>query len=298
MQWFLEAAMLRILWWMSGMLSIEHSSALGRRVFQCVGPRTNKHRHVLANLKMAFPEKSQVDIEQLGAEVWGNIGAVLTEFAHLKELTKSDNNNTRLEIIRKADRGEGGENKPCIYVGAHLANWELAAVAGQLDSGRLEAVYNPQANTWLERMVQKKRKPLGCNYVSNANVMRTLYKLLQRGRSVGMLVDLRADGGKASVFFGKQATTTTAPAWLSLKTRCDIVPVQVERTREANYRITYHPSLRAEAIDGESQEQTIARITQEINRLVESWIRAHPEDWMCTIRRWPKQLMRDSGAYS
>ncbi len=297
--WWLEGLVLRSLWWLVTPMSIDLASAAGRRIFALLGPHSAKHRHVLANLSTAFPDRSRAEIERLAVGVWGNVGAVSAEFAQLEKLTDARRNRDRIEIVTAPpDAGLPAADTPCVFVTAHCANWELAAYAAQQLTGALDVVYTPQDNPYLERMIQNKRRALGCGFIGKVNAVRSMFKSLNSGRSVGLLVDTRVDAAPLQPFFGVDATVTTTPAWLALKTGCVIVPVQVERIRDARFRITFHPALRVIRREGETAEQAVARVTGDITATVEAWIRAHPADWMCTKRRWPKDLMRARGAYS
>ena len=296
--WWLEALVLRSLWWLVTPLSLDHASAAGRRMFGLLGPRSAKHRHVLANLATAFPDRSAAEIERLAIGVWGNVGAVAAEFAQLEKLTDAQRNRDRIEIAT-ADPGPGAPavDAPCVFVTAHCGNWELAAYAAQQLTGALDVVYTPQDNPYLDRMIQDKRRALGCGFIGKVNAVRSMFKSLRHGRSVGLLVDTRVDEAPLQPFFGVDANVTTTPAWLALKTGCPIVPIHVERCRAARFRITLHPALRVIREEGESAEQAVERVTRDITAMVEAWIRAQPADWMCTKRRWPKDLMRAHGAY-
>ena len=292
-----DALVLRLLWWLLTPLPMDWASAAGRRVFGLLGPRSRKNRHVLANLMTAFPEKRPDEIERLAAEVWGNFGAVAIEFALLPKLTDPARNRGRIEIVPdfRAPAFPAG-NGPCIFVTAHCANWELAAYAAQQYTGALDVIYSPQGNPHLDRLIQEKRQALGCGFISKDSGVRGLLRALKNGRSVGLVVDTRIDEGPLVPFFGVETHVTTTPAWLALKTGCAIVPVQVERIRHAHFRVTFHAALQAARRQGETQEQAALRVTSDINALVESWIRAHPADWMCTKRRWPKEPTRARNA--
>jgi len=296
--WWLEALVLRSLWWLVTPMPLDRASAAGRRLFALLGPRSAKQRHVLANLGTAFPDLSRAEIERLAVGVWGNVGAVTAEFAQLHKLTDTRRNRGRIEIVG-ADPGAQGRDieTPCVFVTAHCANWELAAYAAQQLTGALDVVYTPQDNPYIDRMIQQRRAALGCGFIGKVNAVRAMLKSLKGGRSVGLLVDTRVDEAPLLPFFGVDANVTTAPAWLALKSGCPIVPIQVERIRDARFRITLHPALRVVRQEGETAEQAVSRVMRAITLTVESWIRAQPADWMCTKRRWPKDLMRQRGAY-
>ena len=286
----LDALVLRVLWWLLTPLPVDWASATGRRVFGLLGRRSRKNRHVLANLMTAFPEKRRDEIERLAVEVWGNFGAVASEFAQLRKLTDPARNRGRLEIVPDSrDPAFPVANGPCIFVTAHCGNWELGAHVVQQYVDALDVIYAPQANPHLDRLIQEKRQALGCNFVSKEKGVRALLRALKSGRSVGLVVDTRIDEGPLLPFFGVETPVTTTPAWLALKTGCPIVPVQSQRILDARFRIIFHPALQAVRRHDETPEQAALRVTGDINALVESWIRARPADWMCTKRRWPKE---------
>ena len=56
--WWLEALVLRSLWWLVTALSLDDASAAGRLMFGLLCQRSAKHRHVLAYLATAFPDRS------------------------------------------------------------------------------------------------------------------------------------------------------------------------------------------------------------------------------------------------
>ena len=93
------------------------------------------------------------------------------------------------------------------------------------------------------------------------------------------------------VFFGHAAMTTPGPAQLALRFGCPLVPVRVERLGPARFRLTCHGPLEPPA--GGERQQDIADLTLAFNRLLESWIRERPQDWLWLHRRWPKAAYRE-----
>jgi KDO2-lipid IV(A) lauroyltransferase len=169
-----------------------------------------------------------------------------------------------------------------------LANAELSAYGVQANGHPIDAVYSPFTNPYIDAMLLRKRVHLKCGLITKENAVRQLMKSLKRGRSVGLHVDVRVEGGEAYPFFGKDAPTTTAPAWLALKTHCNIVPVRTERLRDAHFRVTLYPSIPAAVAENETFDQALKRITLEINRVMETFVRKTPGQWICTKRRWPR----------
>ena len=50
-----------------------------------IGPLFKEHRLGRENLRLAFPEKSDDEIEKILGGVWDNLGRIAIEFAHLDE---------------------------------------------------------------------------------------------------------------------------------------------------------------------------------------------------------------------
>ena len=82
---------------------------------------------------------------------------------------------------------------------------------------------------------------------------------------------------------GFSSDTSTNPSIL--------IPVQIQRLNGARFRVIFHPSVRP-ADENAPDDQKILQMTSKINELFESWIRERPQEWMCTKRRWPKNLVK------
>ncbi len=211
--------------------------------------------------------------------MWGNFGAVLAEYPHLRNC-----GDIEIDIDARA-RGVIAGAKPAVYVTAHLANWELAGLALAGAGVPLSVVYAPQGNPLLDRMLQSQRRSLGCTFIGKQHALRKLMREIRAGRSVGMLSDQRVDSGQPVPFFGRDALTATTPAWLAFRLGCPLIPVQIVRSAEARYRVILHPPV--ECGDACAGRDAVLQVTTQLNRLFESWIRQRPEQWLCMRRRWP-----------
>ncbi len=296
-RWWRETVMLRGLWLLAGALSPARASALGRHIMRLIGPHSAKHRHVRANLSIMCPEQSKTEIEALSRQMWGSLGATLAEFVHLDTLTDTVTDTPAIEVVcENRDADFLARRKPCVFVAAHLGNWELSSWGIQHFGYPVDVVYKPQDNPRLDALVMPRRQRLGCGLVPVRNAVRNLMKSLKQGRSVGLHVDVRVEDAPLSPFAGLDAATTTMPAWLARKFECDIVPVHTERVGDAHFRVTLHPSIPwRDTATGEPKP--VEQLTAEMNEAVAGLIRRAPGQWLCTKRRWPKKAMQARGAY-
>jgi KDO2-lipid IV(A) lauroyltransferase len=295
MLWALEAGLLHLFWWASARLSPARASATGGWLARALGPHLDKTRQLKMNLRVAFPEKSDVEIDTLVRDIWGNLGAVLAEYPHLREICTGAGED-RLETLVAGDieaLHEGG--KPAIFVSAHLANWEVCPAAGVRLGIPLTVLYTPMRNPRLDQMLLRSRQELGYGLLSRDADMREIVHHLSQRRSLGLIIDQRVDSGELVPFFGVNKATTLIPARLALRFGCQLVPVRVERLSGARFRVTFYDAVRPADGDASGREKAIDMM-RKVNAHFEAWIREHPEQWLCSKRRWPKDITAAAAA--
>ncbi|MGF1639495.1 MAG: lysophospholipid acyltransferase family protein [Rhodospirillales bacterium] len=285
--WLPAAACLWLIWRLAALLPVDWASALGSAATRVIGPRLRRQKTIARNLAIAFPDQSAAEIEALTREVWGSFGRVLAEYPHLATIVGRQRSE-RLTILVKGDIGAIRDgSKPAVFVEPHLANWELAAAIPKLLGFPLTVVFNPETNQWVTAMLQRRRRPLGCDFVANVEGLRPLVRELAHGRSVGFLIDRRVDSGSMVPFFGTETSMTLGPARLALKFGCPLIPVRVERSRGARFTVTLHEPVSPDG--GGDDIETAMRMTRTVGALFESWIRERPQQWFCPKRLWPKK---------
>ena len=110
-------------------------------------------------------------------------------------------------------------------------------------------------------------------------------RCLRRGGFLGLLVDQnQAEGGVFVDFFGQKASTLRAPAALQRRTGAPIVTGYTRRVGLLRYRIRIDPPIPAEPSD--DAEADVLRVTQEVTRRIETYVRETPGQWLWLHRRW------------
>lgn len=288
--WVLEAGVLGLLWLVARSLPVETAARFGGRLMEVLGPHLSRHRHVRRNLSIALPGRRPEELERLARGVWGSFGQVLAEYPHLPEICRFARGG-HIELVQRDDLDiYNGSGRPVIFVGAHLANWELMAGVVAARGVPLTVVYSPERNPLVARMLQRRRRALGCGFVSKLDGLRPLIRELANGRSIGLLVDRRNDQGETLPFFGLDTTLTFSPARLALKYGYQLVPTRIERTGPSRFRTTLYPPVVPDD-EGASDDDKARQMMTKVNALFEEWIRAQPQDWFCTKRMWPKSAL-------
>ena len=296
---WLHTALLRldfVLVWiikaLTGALPVDMGSRLGYRIGRSVGPRLSEKTAIYRqNLAIAFPDLSDDELDKLVLEAWGQAGRILGEYSHLETILK-DPERLQIEILEPIATYED-PSQPCIIVTAHQSNWEVVCSAmAKLDIPNT-SLYSPPSNELLDRMLLESRRALNCELIPRENAARPLMRALQQGRTAAMVMDRRVEDGEPIRFFGHDKGATLLPAKLALKFDRPLVPVQVERLRDARFKVTFHPPVKASHTTAGEDEQAIDMI-QQVHRQFEQWIKRNPADWFCSKRIWPKGTMAQS----
>lgn len=288
--WVFEAGLLGFFWFVASCLPVETAARIGKRLLAFLGPRFSRHRHVLRNLSIALPQHGPAEIERLARGVWANFGQVMAESAHIPEICRTGPE-ARIELVRRDDVDIfNGSGRPVIFVGAHIANWELTAGVVSAHGTPLTVVYTPEKNPLVTRMLQRRRQALGCEFVSKLDGLRPLMRELAKGRSIGLLIDRRNDQGEALPFFGLDTTLTVSPARLALKYGYQLVPSRIERIGPSRFRATAYSPVEPDDEDA-SDDEKARQMMGKVNALFEEWIRERPQEWFCSKRMWPKSAL-------
>jgi KDO2-lipid IV(A) lauroyltransferase len=289
-RWAAEALTIGLFWGVCALLPVDRASRLGAWLMARIGPRLHKSRTMRATLEIAFPEREPAAIERLLREVWGNLGAVLAEYPHLGEICRPGSGRIELAVGHRPQPAVAG-GRGTVYTTAHLANWEVSAAVPVRLGLPTTVVYTPLENPWVDRMLARFRRGIGCTLMARDKSGRELLRVLRRGEAVGLIVDHRDDEGAPVPFLGHDKLTTLSPARLALKMGCALVVGRVERLGPARFRVTGTAVPVADATTGDETARAIA-MTRLVNAFFEAWIRERPGDWLCTKRPWPKPIYR------
>lgn len=256
-----------------------------------IGPYLPEHRIGRGNLRAAFPEKTDEEIEAILGQVWENMGRFGAEFAHLDRIWDFDPSRPgqgRIEISSNAEplfEKLLNDGKGALVFAAHLGNWELPALAAPaygLDSAVLFRRPNIAA---VDRAVQDIRSVnMGEMIPTALDAPVRLANALQQGQHVGMLVDQHYSKGVDITFFGRPAKANPLLARLARQIECPIHGVRIVRL--PNQRFHAELTEEVEPVRDATGAIDIQGTTQKINSIIEGWVREHPSQWLWLHRRW------------
>ncbi len=261
------------------------------RIAGLIGPLLREQRIGRANLRAAFPDKSPEEIEAILAGVWDNLGRVGAEFAHIDKVWDYDEAyplKSRIEIPERTHelfhqlRLDG---KPALIFTAHLANWEmpaLAAVAHGLDAAIL---YRRPNIASADRIIQEMRQvKMGTLIPAGRDAPIRLAEALQSGHHAAMLVDQYLTGGVEVTFFGRKTRANPTLARLLRQVECPVHGVRMIRLPGRRFRAELTEEI--EPVRDANGQIDVKGTTQAVTDVVEGWIREYPEQWLWLHRRW------------
>ncbi len=126
LQFRIEYGLLRAVVRMVRLLPLETATAISAKAWRVLAPRINpkRHKRALANLAIAFPEKSEAERLAICMTHWENLGRVMAETMQIDRLVRDP---SRIRIVSEPLFSRY-KNKlgPAIGVSLHMGNWELS----------------------------------------------------------------------------------------------------------------------------------------------------------------------------
>lgn len=283
----LIAVAIRLGAWLGVEATLRFGEGLGRLWWTLRGPRCERVR---AQLARAFPDRDREWTERTARAVFVHLGLGLAEGVLLagphrpRLLARVDVKGLEhLEAARASAEGRG-----VLVVAPHLGSWELAA-AKLADLGLpVTAVYRDPGRPALGRALLRIR---GTDVESIPMGPRAGVRFagaLQGGRTVLVLLDQRgrAEESVLATFFGRPVETRIAPIKLAVRSEVPIVCGWPARAPDRRHHLlTIQPALQP-AGAASDDEKVLRRLVQQVTAEFEYAIRATPEQWIWTHRRW------------
>jgi KDO2-lipid IV(A) lauroyltransferase len=259
-----------------------------------IGPLTKEHRIGRDNLKAAFPEKSDAEIEAILTGVWDNLGRVAGEFAHID----------RIRTVIGPDAGPGDvdfsddterlfrqlqdDGKPALIFAAHLANWELPAQIAQTFGLDTAVLYRrPNLGAVADAVTRIRSGSMGTLVATGLDAPVRLAEALEAGRHVAMLVDQYYVRGVEVTIFGQRTRANPLIARLARQVDCPIHGTRIVRLPSGRFRAELTEAV-PPVRDADGQID-VAGTMQAITTVIENWIRENPAQWLWVHRRWRPQ---------
>ncbi len=238
---------------------------------------------VFTNLKNAFPEKSQTELQQLQRKFYRYFFDLIVET--LKTLSISPRTlRKRLSfpdqsIFEKYYR----QNQSIIIVMGHFGNWELGGARFAIEPlHKLYVIYHPLSNPYFDKLMYKMRTRLGNGLYAMRDTLRGMIGNKKSVTATAFIADQTPSPRDAywMEFLHQDTPVFTGTGKIAHKFNYPVIYASVKRVKRGYYEISIEELVpNPGAI---SPEEIVSRFTQRL----EADIREIPATWLWTHRRW------------
>lgn len=235
----------------------------------------------LMNLKLAFPNKSEKEREEIALESYKIMLKAFLCSLWFKEYFKNKENvkTVNKEAFEKAY----AKGKGVIVALMHMGNMEASVKA--VDGYSLVTVAKKQRNPYIDDFITESReRDLNLTLLKKSKgTSKELIKRLNNQNIIALFSDHR-DKGAIVDFFGESAKAPTGGVSLALK--FDIPLFLVYNTFNEDNSCTVHVLDEIELVKTDSFKDDVINNTQNLIHKMEDVIREYPEQWMWFHDRW------------
>ncbi len=252
------------------------------RIAYLATPRRVRIAH--DNIRAALPQLAEPEITHIIKQVYRNLAAVAIDESQLDRVVNSvvvsDEASARLNQMQQLSR----QGRPLIFISGHYGSWE---VMGQFVATRFANVNflaKEQSNPFVDRLVNKRRQIFGAHVILSHEAPRVAPKILKSGGTLAMVVD--QDAGSDGVmldFLGRPASHFRGWALFSYHYNA---PVMVILPKREENGFTLLTSEIIEPNPAADKDAEIKRLLTLFSDRLAAAIKAHPEQWLWTHRRW------------
>jgi KDO2-lipid IV(A) lauroyltransferase len=147
------------------------------------------------------------------------------------------------------------------------------------------AIFRPPNSPAAARVVHEVRsQTMGALEAARRGAGFAMHRTLERGGHIGILIDQHFTRGVVVDFFGRPALANPILAKLARRFDCPVHGTRVIRRPDVRFTVELTPPLDLPR-DAEGRID-VQGATQAMTRVVEGWVREHPEQWLWQHRRW------------
>lgn len=284
--WFIRV----LLWLMrrlprrAALLFFDHLGLLAFHLLRKEREKTLRH------LRLAFgADAHETEIVSLAKSSFRALGRNAAEAMRLRRLVQAGLENYIAFVGREHLDAALAKGRGVICITGHIGCWELMAafIARHYPLAVVgTALYDPRLD---EILVNERRLAGYHNIPRHTGSAREILRWLKSGGVLGILIDqdTRVEGEFVD-FFGQPAYTPVGPVIFAERTQAPIVPLAIWMNDDFSHTVEIRPGLSLQQT-GDAKADRIANV-ERCSKAVESFIRAHPEQWVWMHERWKTKL--------
>jgi len=231
-----------------------------------------------------------------------NVMRSLALLLHLQPLTPEKFRRwVDLPDVSQAEQTLRIKEQGAVLVSGHVGNWEMLLGMRILFPDLPPTVFLAEEipHAAINRFLKKLRSHGDLIGAFRKGGARAVIRVVADGGIAGILVDRnvrRQYGGVFAPFLGLPARTTPLPAWIALRHGVPVYPVFCLPKEDGRYEMWMGPDLAVD-VPGEDDEARILAILTRINHTLDTVIRARPELWSWSLKRFKSRPDVERGDY-
>ena len=260
--------------WGRGLGRVAHALGLRRAV-------------VLDNLRRAFPEWSEAEVRATARRTYETWGMALVDLARGPALARRGGWSEVMEPIEGLERftEARAHGRGAILLTGHFGVFAYLGGAAVATGDAVDFLVQTQSNPWVDRWLERTWRGLGVGVIRRGADVREPLRTLRANRCLALVADQDARGDGVFVdFLGRPASTPAGPAALALRTGAPIVMAFLVRGPDGRHRAFVEPPLAAPSTG--DRDRDVEALTRTHVRVLEKWVRQHPDHWYWFHRRW------------
>jgi KDO2-lipid IV(A) lauroyltransferase len=247
-----------------------------------LGYKIVKSRRItaLANLKLAFPEKSQQERERIALKSFQVMAKAFLSTLWFDSYLKN-NDNVKVENIELLDKAHA-KGKGVVIATMHMGNMEASLKIA--DKYHVLTVAKKQKNPYIDKFITENREKLNITLLKkDKGTSKKLFEALERKSIVALFSDHRDKGAEVE-FFGENTIAPTGAVSLALK--YDVPLILGFNVLNDDNTCTAHIYEEIEMVHAENFKESVKINTQILIDKMEKIITEYPEQWMWFHDRW------------
>ena len=280
--YFIQSVLIYFFFLISRIIGLKLSRNLFSFIFIKLGRFFKSQKIINQNLERIVKNLTNNDKEKVTNKMWSNYGKTFIEYIYLNHFKK---NSDHIEIMNKEIIEDlVKNNKKAIFISGHFANYELMSMELTKLNLKLATIYRPLNNIFLNPFMVYLRKKFVCkNQIKKGiNGVKQSLKYMEKNYSIALMVDQRLSEGVRVPFFNELASTTSLPAQLAIKFKCDIIPIYISRKDGDRFKMEIMKPIKISLNKKIEKDE----LTKQINELLEKLIVRDPSQWILTHNRW------------
>ncbi len=248
---------------------------------------------VFQNLRQAFPEKSEKEITVLAQKYFRQLTDVALEIVKTPGMD-ADELRRRVQVSNGelVERYTRRSRDPVIVLAIHQGNWEWMLHGNTAALGiSMDPVYKPLHDAAADAVMLETRNRFGSRPLAMADAARDILRRRREFRLFVMVADQSPtsdERGYWTQFFHRDARFYLGAESIAQATGFPVVFAQCRRLSTGHYEMIYRE------VAEPPYEKGSHAITERYIGIAEEAIRAEPESWLWSNRRWKRARPADA----